>query len=522
MVRAQCLVLFSACSLWRIALRRRLGRYRRSTSMNGSPPSSARSTLQRIAQRVMQERGLEPDFSPDAMAELEAIHGPAPASAGTRDLRSLLWCSIDNDDSRDLDQLSVAEQLPDGGVKVLVAIADVSATVAQDSALDAHARQNTTSVYTVAQIFPMLPEKLSTNLTSLNPDADRRAMVVEMGFAADGTLTRSDIYEAQVRNRAKLAYNSVAAWLEGTGPAPAALTAVAGLAENLRLQDSVARRLGERRHTQGALMLETIQTRPVFDGADLRDLTPEQSNRAKHLIEDFMIAANGVTARFLASRRFPSIRRVVRTPKNWDRIVELAAARQEALPARPDAKALAEFLERAKAADPIHFPDLSLSVIKLLGAGEYVLELPGANSAGHFGLAVKDYAHSTAPNRRFPDVITQRLLKAALAGRPPSYALEALGALAAHCTEQEDEAKKVERQVAKSAAALLLAPRLGNEFNGLITGASEKGTWVRLFQPPVEGRLVRNFERYKVGDRVRVRLLHTDVERGYLDFAGVS
>jgi VacB/RNase II family 3'-5' exoribonuclease len=478
-----------------------------------------RASLQRIAHRVMLEKGLAPDFSTKALAELDAIHGPATATdKATHDLRNLLWCSIDNDDSRDLDQLTVAETLPDGAVKILVAIADVDAVVKQPSALDDHARQNTTSVYTVAQTFPMLPEKLSTDLTSLNFRADRVAIVIEMVIAADGSLQSSEIYQATVRNKAKLAYNSVAAWLEGKGPMPPAIGIVAGLDENIRLQDRVAQKLKTIRHAHGALDLETIQTRPVFDGDELKALEIDEQNRAKNLIADFMIAANGVTARFLAAKKFPSLRRVVRIPKHWNGIVELAAERKITLPKEPDSKALEQFLVSAKVADPLRFPDLSLSVIKLLGAGEYVVQLPGEIAAGHFGLAVKDYEHSTAPNRRYPDVITQRLLKAALAGIALPYTNDDLAALAKHCTDQEDAAKKVGRQVSKSAAAMLLASRIGEQFDALVTGASEKGTWVRIFQPPVEGRLASGLAGVDVGDKVRVKLISTDVERGFINF----
>ena len=487
-------------------------------------PTNGRSRhiLQEIAHRVMLERGLEPDFSEAALRELGAIHGAAAPTAAARDLRGLLWCSIDNDDSRDLDQLSVAEALPDGAVKLLVAIADVAALLPQGSAIDAHAETNTTSVYTAGQIFPMLPEKLSTDLTSLNFDADRRAIVVEMVFAADGSLSKSDLYEALVRNRAKLAYNSVAAWLEGTGPMPPAIGAVAGLEANLRLQHRTAQQLRTLRHIRGALSLQTIEARPVFVGDILSDLQADESNVAKNLIEELMVAANGVTAQFLAARKSPSVRRVVRTPKHWDRIVELAAVQKFSLPSAPDGVALEKFLQAAKAADPAYFPDLSLSVIKLLGAGEYLVEFPGGSAPGHFGLAVRDYAHSTAPNRRFPDLLTQRLLKAALAGRPPPYANDQLTALARHCTEQEDAAKKVERQLVKSAAAMLLASRIGEKFDATVTGASEKGTWVRLFRPPVEGKLIVGCENCRVGDRLRMQLVHTDVDRGYIDLKRIG
>ena len=488
-------------------------------NMTNTDDKKPRSILQRIAHRAMLERGLVPDFPPRALAELDKILGPATRTEkSTRDLRDLLWCSIDNDDSRDLDQLTVAEAMPDGAAKVLVAIADVDAVVKKRSALDDHAWQNTTSVYTAAETFPMLPEKLSTDLTSLNYESDRLAIVIEMVLAGDGSLRSSDVYRATVRNRAKLAYNRVAAWLEGNGPVPEGIGTVKGLDENLRLQDRMARKLKALRHLHGALDLETIEARPVFDGDQLKDLEAEKKNRAKEIIEDFMIAANGITARYLASKKFTSQRRVVRTPKRWDRIMELAAERGSTLPGEPDAKALEQFLLSAKAADPVRFPDLSLSVIKLLGAGEYIVQLPGGGATGHFGLAVKDYAHSTAPNRRYPDLITQRLLKAAMAGRAQPYDNDELEALSKHCTKKEDAAKKVERQVTKSAAAMLLESRIGERFDAIVTGASNKGTWVRLLHPPIEGRLESGFEGMDVGHRLRVQLVRTDVERGYIDF----
>jgi VacB/RNase II family 3'-5' exoribonuclease len=490
------------------------------TNQNDQKP---RLILQRIAQRVMHERGLEPDFGPSALSELNAIHGPAAkATAATRDLRTLLWCSIDNDDSRDLDQLSVGEALPDGAVRLLVAVAEVAALVRKGSALDEHARRNTTSVYTAGGIFPMLPEKLSTDLTSLGFEAERVAIVIEMVFTRDGAMKTSDIYEAVVKNRAKLAYNSVAVWLEGTGPMPAPIGAVAGLAENIRLQHRVAQQLRALRHRRGALSLQTTEAKPVFIGDVLHDLRGEESNVAKNLIEELMVAANGVTARYLAARKLPSIRRVVRTPVHWDRIVELAAAHGSELPKEPDGKALEGFLLAAQAADPVYFPDLSLAVIKLMGRGEYVVEFPGGDVAGHFGLAVKDYAHSTAPNRRFPDLLIQRLLKAAMAGSPPPYANDELVALAKHCTDQEDAAKKVERQLVKSAAAMLLQPRIGQQFDATVTGVTDGGVWVRLFHPPVEGKLCSGGEGLEVGDRLRVKLMSTDVERGFIDFAGAG
>jgi VacB/RNase II family 3'-5' exoribonuclease len=482
-----------------------------------------RSILRAIAHRAMLERGLAPEFPPQAIAELGGIHGPATRSeVSTRDLRDLLWCSIDNDDSRDLDQLTVAIAMPEGAVKILVAIADVDALVKKQSALDDHARHNTTSVYTAAEIFPMLPEKLSTDLTSLNYDSDRLAIVIEMVIARDGLLQSSDLYGATVRNHAKLAYNSVAGWLGDSGPMPQGMGTVEGLDENLRLQDRVAQKLKAFRHVHGALNLETIEGRPVFDGDELKDFEADRKNRAQEIIEDFMIAANGVTARYLASKMFPSLRRVVRTPKRWDRIIVLASERGFTLPQVPDSKALEQFLTVAKAADPLRFPDLSLSVIKLMGAGEYVVGLPGESASGHFGLAVRDYTHSTAPNRRYPDLITQRLLKAAMAGLSLPYGNDELDVIAKHCTEEEDQAKKVERQVEKSAAAMLLESRIGERFDAIVTGASPKGTWVRLLDPPIEGRLESGFEGMDVGHRLSVQLIRTDVERGYIDFEGVG
>lgn len=468
---------------------------------------------------MMKERGFLPDFSRAALKELEEIQQVDwGAESPRKDLRHLLWASIDNDDSLDLDQLTVAETLPDKTVKILVAVADVDALVKKNSAIDEHARQNTTSVYTAGKTFPMLPERLSTDLTSLNYHEDRPAMVIEMVISDGGEMQSSNIYRALVRNYAKLAYNTVAAWLEGEGPMPEAVAVVPGLAENLRIQDRVARQLKALRYEHGALDLLTLEARPVFAGDEIQDLRVEERNRAKEIIEDFMIAANGVTARFLHGRKIPSLRRMVRSPKRWGRIVEIAARHNSKLPPEPDSRALASFLAEQKAADPLRFPDLSLSVIKLLGPGEYVLELPQETAPGHFGLAVKDYTHSTAPNRRFPDLITQRILKAALGGSPMSYSREELAELARHCTEKEDDANKVERLVAKSAAAMLLASRIGEQFDAICTGAADKGTWVRIFHPPIEGRLLYGHQGVDVGNRLKVQLIHTDVEKGYIDF----
>lgn len=478
-----------------------------------------RIILQDIARRVMLERGLLPDFSAEALAELSNIEADSALDEETvRDLRHLPWVSIDNDDSLDLDQLTVAEVLGEDTVKIMVAVADVDALVRNGTAIDDHACHNTTSIYTAAVTFPMLPEKLSTNLTSLNLNKDRPAIVIDMIVSADGSVKDSDIYRAHVRNHAKLAYNSIAAWLEGKDM-PEALAVISGLSENLRIQDRLAQRMKAFRHDHGALDFETIEARPVFEGDKIRELNVEKRNRAKDLIEDFMIAANGATSRYLSSQNVPSLRRVVRTPKRWSRIVELASEHGFNLSDTPDPKGLENFLMKEKATDPLRFPDLSLAIIKLLGPGEYVAEIPGnTHAVGHFGLAVRDYTHSTAPNRRYPDLITQRMLKSALNGQPPPYAIGNLETLAEHCTEMEDVAKKVERQVEKSAAAMLLESRIGDQFDAIVTGAAPKGTWVRLLDFPVEGRLIQGFKGVDVGHRVRVQLIHTDVDRGFIDF----
>jgi exoribonuclease-2 len=484
---------------------------------------SSRNDLKRIARQAMLDRGLLPDFSAAVIAQLSSITQPANiVGPAVRDLRDLLWASIDNDDSLDLDQLSVAEPLAGAAVRILVAIADVDATVEVASPIDEHARTNTTSVYTAAQIFPMLPEKLSTNLTSLADGQVRASIVIEMTIDAGGKVTGSDIYRAMVRNRAKLAYNSTAAWLEGKAPPPVPLAAVPGMDEQVRIQDRVAQALRRVRRERGALMLETIEARAVFDAGRLSDLRLDERNRAKDLIEDLMVAANGVVAQFLERAGLPSLRRILRLPERWSRIVELARRVGEQLPSTPDAKALNTFLAKARERDPDRFPDLSLCVIKLLGKGEYALKTPGQEVPGHFGLAVSDYTHSTAPNRRFPDLITHRLLKTALDGVKLPYTMEQLDSLAKHCNEQHANADKVERSVRKSAAALLLAPRIGQRFDAIVTGAGPKGTWVRIPEPVAEGRVVRGFEGLDVGDRIGVELVHTDVARGFIDFRGLK
>jgi exoribonuclease II len=479
-----------------------------------------RADLVRIADAAMAERGLEPAFPPRALQQLASISGPGTdTDPRIRDLTALPWCSIDNDDSLDLDQLTACEPLAGTDVRIMVAVADVDALVRKGSAIDDHAWVNTTSVYTSAKIFPMLPERLSTDLSSLNPDQDRLTLVIEMTVDVDGQVAQSSVHRAVVRNKAKLAYDAVSAWIDGIGALPEAARAVAGMDLQLRTQDGVAQRLRARRHAQGSLELVTFQPRAVFDGERVADIRDQVHNRARQLIEELMIASNECTARALAGGGQASLRRVVRSPERWQRIAEVASRFGEILPNEPDSKALEAFLARRHRADPLRFPDLSLVIIKLMGSGEYVVERPGGTPIGHFGLAVRDYTHSTAPNRRFPDLITSRMLKASLGGSAPPYSLAELEALALHCTQQEDAAQKVERRVRKSEAALLLESRIGQVFDALVTGRSAGSTWVRTLVPPAEGMLVSGAARLDVGEAVRVRLVATDVERGFIDFA---
>lgn len=480
------------------------------------------SILQKIAIRVMLERGLLPDFTNQELHELEEIKEPASSEkTHARDLREYSWCSIDNNDSLDLDQLTYAEKVSNEDVKVWVAIADVDAIINQNALLDLHAKHNTTSIYTTAKTFPMLPEKLSSDLTSLKYKAERLAIVIEMLITDNGAIKTYEVFDAIVKNHAKLNYNSVALWLEGKGPIPEELEGNNELENNIRLQDNVAQKMKSLRHTHGALDLDVRKTNAVFENNSVKELLTEKTNRAKEIIEDFMIAANGIVVRYLSSKNFPSISRVVRTPKRWDRIITLCAELGYKLPQEPDSKALNDFLTYSKNSKPTLYSDLSLSIIKLLGAGEYVVEHPGATRFGHFGLAVSDYCHSTAPNRRYPDLLTQRLLKAAMLGHPIPYNVETLEYLAKHCTEAENLAKKVERQVEKSASAMLLESRIGEHFDGIITGASIKGTWVRLTHLFIEGKLINN-KGFDVGHKLCVELVHTDVERGFIDFKAVE
>ena len=473
------------------------------------------------AHAAMIEHGFQPEFPAGTDAELAAIqaHPAPPAIAGIQDLPSLLWSSIDNDTSKDLDQIEWAEQLADGRIRVLIGVADVDARVPRGSVIDGHAKSETTSVYTGVKVFPMLPVELSEGITSLNENQDRVAHVIEFAVDAAGTTSDGKVYAALVRNRAQLAYNAVGAWLEGTGPAPAKVAASPDLAAQLKLQDSAAQRMVGGRFQHGALDLETIETRPVMQADQAIEIIRLNKNRATSLIEEFMVAANSVIARTLEEAGVASIRRIVRTPKRWDRIVEVANGLGTTLPAEPDSKALNDFLLAQKQKDPIHFPDLSLAVIKLMGPGEYVLVKPNEPSPGHFGLAVQDYTHSTAPNRRFPDIVTGRLVKALLAKAPQPYSEDDLNAIAVRCTLMEDGARKVEREMQKRIAAVVLRPRIGQSFTAIVTGVNKYGTFVRTLNPHVDGMVVSGGKGLDVGDKVTVKLISTDPQRGFIDFA---
>jgi VacB/RNase II family 3'-5' exoribonuclease len=473
------------------------------------------------ARASMLEHGFQPDFPEGTETELAAIFAqPAPpATDGIVDLRHLLWSSIDNDTSKDLDQIEWAERQADGTIRVLIGVADVDARVVEGTVIDGHARSQTTSVYTGVKVFPMLPTELSEDITSLNENEDRVAMVIEYTVGGVGCVSGGKGYRALVRNKAQLAYNAVGAWLEGRGSAPEKIAANPELAAQLKLQDEAAQDMLDCRFQHGALDLETVETRPVMLAGEAVEIARQQKNRATSLIEEFMVAANGVIARTFEAAGVASIRRIVRTPKRWERIVALAEGLGTTLPQEPDSKVLNDFLLAQKHKDPDHFPDLSLAVVKLMGPGEYVLVRPNEVSPGHFGLAVQDYTHSTAPNRRFPDVVTQRVLKATLAKGQQPYSANDLDAIAQRCTLMEDGARKVEREMQKRIAAVVLHPRIGQSFRAVVTGVNHYGTFVRTLDPHAEGMLVRGAKGLDVGDRVTVKLISTDPERGFIDFA---
>ena len=476
--------------------------------------------LARAALDEMHRQGFHPEFPPSAEEQLTAIRAQDQASQvppGVRDMRQLMWSSIDNASSRDLDQIEVADRTADG-LRLMIAIADVDSRVAIGTPLDQHASTETTSVYTASRVFPMLPEELSNDLTSLNENVDRPAIVIELLVAAEGTVSSHDIYSALVRNKAQLSYEQVGPWLENSGDAPPKVAASPNLSAQLKLQDEAAQALRAQRHKLGALNFERIEAQPVMADGKVTGISAHKKNRASDLIEDFMIAANEAMAQTLSSSGVSGIRRVVKSPERWQRMVELAQRYGDMLPADPDSGALNNFLERRRTADPLHYADISLAVLKLMGPGEYVLSRANDDSQGHFGLAAHDYTHSTAPNRRFADLITQRLIKAVLAKQPAPYRDEELAAIAANCTLKEDAARKVERAMNKRAAAVALQGRVGQSFDAVVTGVTPSGVFVRVLDPPVEGRVMRHPEGLDVGDRVRVNLLATDPQRGFIDF----
>jgi VacB/RNase II family 3'-5' exoribonuclease len=479
--------------------------------------------LAAIARETMIEQGFSPDLPTSVKDELQRIDESAVISQGSpRDLRQLLWSSIDNLTSRDLDQVEFVESQSDDSFRVLIGIADVDAFVPRGSPIDSYAFENTTSVYTGVKTFPMLPEELSTNKTSLLEGQDRLAVVIEIIVTPDGNVTTQDVFPALVHNHCKMSYEVIGKWLDNNSTAPAEVVNIPNLEEQVRMQFEAAKRLRDARKRLGALHLETIQATPSIDENDqIIDLSIDEQNSARELIENFMVAANGAMAEFLDRRGVVSLRRVVRTPDNWPRIVELAHELNETLPSEPDVRALSEFLDRRRVADPERFADLSLGVVKLLGPGDYVVQIPGRESEGHFGLAVHRYTHSTAPNRRYPDLITQRLLKASLAQGPAQYSAHELDQIAEHCNDRESAARKVERKMRKVAAAMFMRKRIGEEFQAIVTGVSPKGTFARILKPPVDGMVVRRERGLKVGQHVRVKLLSTDPEKGFIDFAAL-
>jgi VacB/RNase II family 3'-5' exoribonuclease len=479
--------------------------------------------LVQIARQAMFSRGLSPDFPPDAISQLDKIIAPASCQevGEIRDMSDKLWFSIDNDDSLDLDQLTYAEQIDPQTVRIYVAIADVDAIVKKDTPIDLHALANTTSVYTPMIIFPMLPEKLSTDFTSLNPDEKRIAMVVQMDVDESGKVNQSQIYQSCVYNYAKLAYNSVGAWLENEAPPPPAVQKVKDLDSQIRLQNEVAQRMKNYRFKSGALTFETYDPQPVIKDGKIVDLQEVKINKARELIENFMIAANGSITLFLEKSGHPTIKRIVRTPKRWDRIVEFAAEYKFKLPPEPDSKALENFLLQRREADPLRFPDLSLMVIKLMGRGEYIVQGPEEEPLGHFALALSNYTHATAPNRRYPDLVVQRMLKATLINQPAPYSLQKLQEMMRACTQKETSAEKVKRSVMKSVIALYLQNSIGKTFDAFVTGNNENGTWIRLISTAIEGKLVEGYQNVDVGDKLRVKLIAVNVEKGFLDFVRI-
>jgi exoribonuclease-2 len=477
--------------------------------------------LDERARQAMLDNGFEPDFTPEVAQQIDEIEadGPAGLSPGVRDLRNVLWSSIDNRSSKDLDQVEFAEELENGDIRLLVGIADVDSLVGKGSAIDKHAAENTVTVYTESEIFPVLPEQLSTDLTSLREGEDREAIVVELIIKANGDVPGNNVFRALICNKAKLAYEDVGNWLDENADEPPKITDTSGLREQVRLQKKAADRLHKFRLEKGALEFESVESLAVVVDGEVREIEAVRSNSVQRIIENFMIAANVEMAEFLDLHGSPSIRRIVKTPERWGSIQKIAAEFGTGLPDTPDVQSLSKFLAERRAADPVHFPDLSLSIIKLIGSGEYVVKRPGEDSGGHFGLAVRDYAHSTAPNRRYPDLIVQRLVKAVIAGEPPPYSAEELEAIAEHCNDRERAARKVERKMRKIVAATVMRKHVGQSYQAIVTGKTSKGTFARILRPPVDGRIVRGENGVDVGDEIGVKLLAANPQNGFIDFA---
>jgi exoribonuclease R len=498
----------------------------------------------------MHAAGFKPEFGKgvdEQVADIrEALANRKPEPA-VEDLRSLGWSSIDNDTSRDLDQIEFAERIPEG-IKLRVAIGDVAAAVAKGSPIDKHAQDQTQTIYTAVKNFPMLPFDLSTDMTSLNEDADRFAVMMTFTVGPTGAMSDEKVSRAFVRNRAQLAYSRVGPWLENTASGASMGSAfdlrsdsarsaqpqaeseaqrspalpTGWLADQLKLQDEAAQALHKARVENGALEFHRAEADPVVSDGKVVDVQEAIHNRAMDLIEDLMVAANGVMARTLRKGGRSGLQRVVRIPVRWDRIVELAAEHGGALPTSPDSVALNDFLETQRKNDSIHYPDLAVAVIKLMGPGEYMLMRPNDDPTGHFGLAARDYTHSTAPNRRYPDLVTQRILHAMIDNAPAPYSDQELMAIAQHCNDADKALRKIERDMQKRVAAVALAGRIGQTFAGVVTGSSDKGVYVRTFSPPAEGRVMQGGDNLDVGDKVTVRLIHTDPARAFIDFANVG
>jgi len=469
----------------------------------------------------MLDNGFEPEFSADVIRQVEEIRAmgdPLPP-ASILDMRSVLWSSVDNARSRDLDQIEWAEILPNGDIRVLVGIADVDAAVEKGSPIDRHASQNTVTVYTESKIFPMMPEELSTDLTSLNEAVDRPAVVAEMIVKENGDVPQSTFFRAMVHNYAKLAYEDIGPWLDGKCDMPEKVARIQGLKEQLEIQQQAAVRLQRYRTAKGALAFESIESTAVVENGQIKGIRSVEPNSARKLIENFMVATNVEMAEFLENSGALSLRRVVKTPEHWDGIRRIAAEYGQNLPEQPDQPSLAVFLEKRRNADPEHFPDLSLSIIKLIGSGEYVVQRVGEDAGGHFGLAVNDYAHSTAPNRRFTDIVVQRLVKAVIADEPSPYTADELDAIAEHANLQERASRKVERKMRKIIAASVMQRHIGEVFEAIVTGDTAAGVFARIIRPPVDGRVVRGEESVLVGDKLRVRLISANPHNGFIDFA---